>query len=95
MTAIEKMKLCDKLGKAHVKFLNNLPDGTLYADIARMILREAFAIVKFCVREGYEGCKKNSRKADKVTREYFRRIADMTREERLEELDFKDDNEEA
>ena len=93
MTALEKQKLSNLMAKRITRFINKNCSGVPYRDFIIMVLNQAEVLVRFCVRESIDGCKKNSRKADKVTREMFRSFANVPEKEWLEMLTFKDDEE--
>ena len=69
MTAKEKMDLQLKLSKMIGTFLEK--HEFQRKDVIIMLLGITYAWVRFCVREGVPGCKKDSRKSRKFTRMYF------------------------
>ena len=73
MTAKEKMGLQLQLSKMIGTFLEK--HEFKRKDVIIMLLGITYAWVRFCVREGVPGCKKNSRKCAKVTRMYFEQYA--------------------
>lgn len=73
MTASEKEKIVSKMIKSVDKIA--VKNHLSYRDLAIMVLNLAESIVRFCIREGVEGCKKNSRKLNKLTIETFTEYA--------------------
>ncbi len=69
MTANEKEKIVSKMIKSVDKIA--VKNHLSYRDFSIMVLNLAESIVRFCFREGVEGCKKNSRKVNKLTAQTF------------------------
>ena len=69
MTAKEKMDLQLKLSKMIGTFLEK--HEFQRKDVIIMLFGITHAWVRFCIREGVRGCKKNSRKCARLTRMYF------------------------
>ena len=96
MKATEKQQIRTKLNKTLVQFLNKQCAGLSYRALIFIILDAAQAIIRMCVREGYKGGCKDSRKVTKLTRELFCNFAEMTKEEYSQaasHLVFEDDEE--
>ena len=89
MKATEKEKISIQMIKAvdRIATKNELKRS----DYVKMVLGLAECIVRFCVREGVAGCKKNSRKVTKITRETF--IAFIERDYKDDSWWLKDDEE--
>ena len=69
MTAKEKMALQLKLSKMIGTFVEK--HEFKRKDVITMLFGITYAWVRFCVREGVVGCRKNSRKCARLTRMYF------------------------
>ena len=90
MTVKEKMDLQLKLSKMIGTFLEK--HEFQYKDVIIMLLGITYAWVRFCVREGVPGCKKNSRKCDRLTRMYFEQYARYRdSKERCSMFEYADD----
>ena len=69
MTAKEKLDLQLVLSKMIGAFLSK--HEFQYKDVIIMLFSITYSWVRFCIREGVPGCKRNSRKCAKWTRMYF------------------------
>ena len=94
MTAIEKQEISLKFGKTICKFINKHCIGMSYHDLVIIVLENARAIVQMCVRYNVDGCRKNAKKASKVTYDIFREYGSMTDEQREQHFSLKDDTDE-
>ena len=93
MTKEEKLSVNIQCVRSVLSYMNKLNLG--YNDMRKIIMHAAYCIVRFCVREGTPGCKKNSRKTSRLTRETFISYLDWTENVKPElagEWEFKDDD---
>ena len=92
MTASEKEKICIKMIKSVDKIA--VKNHLSYRDLAIMVLNIAECFVRFCIREGMEGCKKNSRKVNKMTVQTYTEYANRdTKDDSWWLKDDEDNNE--
>ncbi|MBQ7531958.1 MAG: hypothetical protein IJT12_09680 [Paludibacteraceae bacterium] len=94
MTKSEKYQIDDRLGAVLVKFFNSLPAGTKYADLAKMITSEVFAMFRMFYRMRDDGKKRSPNQTDRLVRNWFSTVASMDEKERVGFLELQDDEEE-
>lgn len=93
MTAKEK----EQIQTWMIKSVFKIAEGRelKYKDLVIMVLNLAACVMRYCFREGVEGCKKNSRKLNKLTIQTFTEYANRDmRDDSWWLKDDEDNNEE-
>ena len=90
MKAREKVNVITSLVKVWDKVLRY--HEMKYSDAIRVVMGAAYSLIRYCVRMGYPGCKKNSRKADRVTIELMRKYVSPDRDEQEWTLNDDEDD---
>ena len=80
MTATEKVKIEFMMIKSVDRIATK--NGLKYRDFVIMVLNLAECLIRFCVREGIPGCKRNSRKVKNIVKQTFIDFANRSKDEK-------------